>query len=790
MFTEASPKHHGSLPDVKFSGTPQPNLSLGLLGVYAEQFLSSTMTKRKAVVGHDAASVPADDAPTLSKQENEAWAFFQDFECSEVVELFSESRFLASSGNRIMDLLDRVQPHIRSYRHALYEGLRGRQLRFPSLERLQSRCQIIPKSQLLWSLPRHRRFVQRPLFDAMSSLARLDSTFLIPKTTSVFSIPSQTTTYSIPAPSSTPRYHLRGAAAEEEDVSPPKSSTKGPVIKAERVLPKPKPRNRKSAPEATAEAPRRSKKASLRHLLPVESIFPDLRRITNTMLPLIVLETPRLLPLSNWSLKRSCMMEYCLRKVTGPSSSARLARRALPSAFFADGTSPATRAVKVAPNAPLQKARFPCCNLWSVSDRCNQRELLPSWRTSTTLSPSSLCGCLPQASWPRLVDYERGCEDSPSRPRVHQTIETLFKRLDITYETALAKHRERHPALGFAEIPFYTRPGPDEMLYTTRNTFKPLADSSSRASRAVFEQNATDEDYKMTIHPFDTDDVPFPISRSPSPAPPSPPQVPHQKARLSSPRESSPPRTQAAYPAVQDDVPSYLREKNPQVASQLPPHHYLDKRVLVQESKPPSAGHRKGPLSTRPPNSARLRRPLPLLVFGKRHHQSRNRRPLVLVRCRAQSTRLMPFHHPLVLRIALQALPSRGRLLMRTHRAKKTHLSGTNLSSHASMMRFSLTPPPPSSAARNYFSSTADQQKPRNRPVHAPSLEDEEAASPTVFDESTADEDSSRLHLVSPTPAERSEGQTASGPLLRVYTRNFLDFLQYIVATSCLFLGS
>ncbi len=289
----------------------------------------------------------------------------------------------------------------------------------------------------------------------------------------------------------------------------------------------------------------------------------------------------------------------------------------------------------------------------------------------------------------------------------------------------------------------------------------------------------------MTIHPFDTDDVPFPISRSPSPAPRSPPQVPHQKARLSSPRESSPPRTQTAYPAVQDDVPSYLREKNPQVASQLPPHKYLDKRVLVQESKPPSAGHRKGPSSTRPPeqrapakaaSSSRLWETTP--PVSKPSAPRPREMPGSVYETYAVPPPSRPTHRSAgssIPRPSSHAHPSRQEDSSFRDQPQQPRLyDGTPVPRPASPshpdqrsplhQRFSLTPPPPSSAARNYFSSTADQQKPRNRPVRAPSLEDEEAASPTVFDESTADEGSSRLHLVSPTPAERSEGQTASGP--------------------------
>ncbi|KAJ7817537.1 hypothetical protein B0H13DRAFT_2379611 [Mycena leptocephala] len=767
------------------------------------------MTKRKAVAGHDAASVPADDAPTLSKQENEAWAFFQDFECSEVVELFSESRFLASSGNRIMDLLDRVQPHIRSYRARFARGPSAvDNYVFQVWSVYKAAVKLFPNLSFSGRYPDIDGSVQRPLFDAMSvilSTARLH--LLIPKTTSVFSISfSDDESPENQPPKKKPKGPKRTASPlprallvttfveqllrrKTSRYRPPKSSTKGPVIKAERVLPKPKPRNRKSRLKRRPKLLVVLRKPHLRHLLclwrstmtvrihlTTSPSSPTLRRITNTMLPLIVLETPRLLPLSNWSLKRSCMMEYCLRKVTGPSSSARLARRALPSAFFADGTSPATRAVKRL--RPLQSAG-------ATALMANLNNIIRLRRSADVFH--KLAGHA-------LVDYERGCEDFaiqyfqmresfPSDdftqffedPESIKAIETLFKRLDITYETALAKHRERHPSPSVsyrpvapemlpdadpqqAEIPFYTRPGPDEMLYTTRNTFKPLADSSSRASCAVFEQNTTDEDYKMTIHPFDTDDVPFPISRSPSPAPRSPPQVPHQKARLSSPRESSPPRTQAAYPAVQDDVPSYLREKNPQVASQLPPHHYLDKRVLVQESKPPSAGHRKGPLSSRPTeprapakaaSSSRLwetappvskpSAPRPRETLGSVYETYAVPPPSRPTHRSAGSSIPRPSSH---------AHPSRQEdSSFRDQPQQPCLYDGTPVPRPASPshpgqrsplhQRFSLTLPPPSSAARNYFSSTADQQKPRNRPVRAPSLEDEEAASPTVFDEST-----------------------------------------------------
>ncbi|KAJ7800020.1 hypothetical protein B0H13DRAFT_2390655 [Mycena leptocephala] len=228
-----------------------------------------------------------------------------------------------------------------------------------------------------------------------------------------------------------------------------------------------------------------------------------------------------------------------------PRRSTSTSLTALPSAFSVDGTLPATRAVKVAPNALLQKARSPCFNLWSVSDRCNQRALLLTLVYFAALMANlnniirlrRSADVFHKLAGHALVDYERGCEDFaiqyfqmresfPSNdftqffedPESIKAIETLFKRLNITYETALAKYRERHPEPSVsyrpvapemlpdadpqqAEIPFYTRPGPDEMLYTTCNTFKPLADSSSRASRAVFEQNATDEDYKMTILP-------------------------------------------------------------------------------------------------------------------------------------------------------------------------------------------------------------------------------------------------------------------------------------------------
>jgi hypothetical protein len=143
------------------------------------------MTKCKAVAGHDAASVPADDAPTLSKQENEAWAFFQDFECSEVVELFSESRFLASSGNRIMDLLDRVQPHIVSVRffcpwhlaNVSKRSYRARFVRGPSAvdnyvfqvwSVYKAAVKLFPNLSFSGRYPDIDGSVQRPLFDAMS----------------------------------------------------------------------------------------------------------------------------------------------------------------------------------------------------------------------------------------------------------------------------------------------------------------------------------------------------------------------------------------------------------------------------------------------------------------------------------------------------------------------------------------------------------------------------------------------------------------------------------------------
>ncbi|KAJ7845189.1 hypothetical protein B0H13DRAFT_2363828 [Mycena leptocephala] len=237
------------------------------------------MTKRKAVAGHDAASVPADDAPTLSKQENEAWAFFQDFDA-----LKSSSSSASPASSRLAAIvlwtfwtasnltfaptctLCRGPSAVDNYVFQVWSVYKAAVKLFPNLS-FSGRYPDIDGS------------VQRPLFDAMSSLARLDSTFLIPKTTSVFSIsfsddespenqppkkkPKGPKRTASPAPSSTPRYHLVEQLLRGRRLgTPPKSSTKGPVIKAERVLPKPKPRNRKSAPEATAEAPRRSKKAS------------------------------------------------------------------------------------------------------------------------------------------------------------------------------------------------------------------------------------------------------------------------------------------------------------------------------------------------------------------------------------------------------------------------------------------------------------------------------------------------------------------------------------------------
>jgi hypothetical protein len=71
------------------------------------------MAKRKTIYpGDNDSDYAMEDVPGLSKTENDAWGFFQDPECSTIVELFAESRFRASSSSRVVKLLDDIQPHI------------------------------------------------------------------------------------------------------------------------------------------------------------------------------------------------------------------------------------------------------------------------------------------------------------------------------------------------------------------------------------------------------------------------------------------------------------------------------------------------------------------------------------------------------------------------------------------------------------------------------------------------------------------------------------------------------
>ncbi|KAJ7877670.1 hypothetical protein B0H13DRAFT_1893044 [Mycena leptocephala] len=217
------------------------------------------MAERKStatVYDDDDDSMP-DVVPALSKAETDAWVFFQEPECSEVIELFNQSRFLASPSAHILRLLDNVQPHI------IYSVYKATVSRYPNIK-VTERYPDIAAS------------VQRPLFEAISPLARLDSTFLIPRTASLFDFAfsddetaeapppkkkAKGKRQSSPAPSGSgnSRYLLRVSAPNDEDTTPAKAAPKPTTIKAERVAPKAK-RVRKSAPDPPVEPPRQPKK--------------------------------------------------------------------------------------------------------------------------------------------------------------------------------------------------------------------------------------------------------------------------------------------------------------------------------------------------------------------------------------------------------------------------------------------------------------------------------------------------------------------------------------------------
>ncbi|KAJ7870835.1 hypothetical protein B0H13DRAFT_1896017 [Mycena leptocephala] len=195
--------------------------------------------------------------------------------------------------------------------------------------------------------------------------------------------------------------------------------------------------------------------------------------------------------------------------------------------------------------------------------------------SSTTSAPVAVLFVQTQEAF-APEDFTQFFED----PESIKLIKALFKRLGVSYESALAGHRERRPVPTVSsrlvppellpdadplnpELPFYTQEGTDDLNYTKRKSVQKLAEIAAAAPKAIFESDTTDADYESSIVPTVVEPSSFPAPRSPRPSPP-----PH--------------RVQEVRSAVHDAAPSRPRDPRP-AALDLPPHHYRDQRVVIQE---------------------------------------------------------------------------------------------------------------------------------------------------------------------------------------------------------------